>query len=163
METRIITAAYLEDYERKQRITLSKHFGKLPDVAAGSRDFGYHLSVASVYSSRIEGNPMDLDSYLRFETSGMNTTSKSFQEIQDLVAAYELATHAPLDRAQVMNAHLLLSRHLLDEEHYKGQLRDKNVFIYGGGQKIYEGATATRIGQYLFRRPAMVNGQGNDH
>jgi Fic family protein len=140
MRTSLISSAYLDFYKKKQPITVLKHFNKIKEVPMNSQNFGYHLSVASVFSSMIEGNPIDLDSYLKFDTSGMNTKSKSFQEIQDLIAAYTFASKSSLNKKNIFKAHDILTNNLILEEKYRGKLRDKNVYVYGGGVKIYEGA-----------------------
>jgi Fic family protein len=149
MRTKIISSAYLEYYKKKQPITIHKHFNKIKEEPMNSQTFGYHLSVASVFSSMIEGNPIDIDSFLRYDTSGMNTKSKSFKEIQDLIAGYSFAASHSLDRKNVLKAHNLLTNHIIEDENYRGKLRDRNVFVYGGGVKIYEGAESNLLEQEM--------------
>jgi hypothetical protein len=84
MKTNLITSEYLNYYKSKQQITILKHFNKIKEKVLNAESFGYNIAKSSVYSSMIEGNPIDFDSYLRFNSSGFNTKSKSFKEIQEL-------------------------------------------------------------------------------
>ena len=47
-------------------------------------NFNFYVSSAVVFSSMIEGNNIDFDSYLKYTTSGMNMVGKAFLEIEDL-------------------------------------------------------------------------------
>jgi Fic family protein len=88
----------------------------------------------------IEGNPIDFDSYLRYTNSGFNTKSKSFKEIQDLIYAYDFASKNSLTKRNILLAHKILSDNLLEEEKYRGNIRDKDVFIFANETPIYQGA-----------------------
>jgi Fic family protein len=140
MKTNLITSEYLHYYKSKQPISILKLFNKIKETSLNAESFGYNIAKSSVYSSMIEGNPIDFDSYLRYTNSGFNNISKSFKEIQDLINAYDFASKNPLNKKNILTAHKILSKNLLEEEKYSGKIRDKDVFIFGGGIKIYEGA-----------------------
>ena len=94
----ILRPLYLDDYLKKQKITLLKHFNKLKKAP---HTFGYSIAQSAVYSSMIEGNNLDLDSYLKIEASGMDKKNKSFVEIEDLKKAYLFAKSNPISLAYV--------------------------------------------------------------
>ena len=139
MRLSIIKSTYLDSYRQKQPISLLKHFNKLKLIPLTQQNFGYSFSKASVYSSMIEGNSIDHDTYLRYAETGMNTKSKPFQEIEDLRASYLFAQKTKLSKNSFLKAHAISSRTLLSEEKYRGKLRDKNVYIFANQQKIYTG------------------------
>jgi len=145
MRTKLIKSSYLELYKVKQPITISKHLGKVKPVDTDRFSFGYSISAAAVHSSMIEGNPIDFDSYLKFSESGMNTKSKSYKEIQDLIKAYDYATKHDLTYSNFLKAHKFLSETNISEQKYKGKLRDKDVFVYASGKKIYTGTGIDRL------------------
>jgi len=145
MRLSIIKSTYLDRYRQKQPISLLKHFNKLKAIPLTKSNFGYSFSKASVYSSMIEGNTIDLDTYLRFATTGMNTKSKSFQEIEDLRAAYCYAQKTALTKRAFLKSHALSTKTIIGEEKYRGRVRDKNVFIYSNQVKIYTGATPSIV------------------
>lgn len=87
MKLQILSAFYLPFYLKKQPYTLAKHFERLRRKPLNVANFDFYFSTA-VYSSIIEGNPIDASSYWRYKESGMNTSNKSFKEIQDLISAF---------------------------------------------------------------------------
>jgi Fic family protein len=140
MKTKLITSEYLNYYKSKQPISILKHFNKIKETVLNAESFGYNIAKSSVYSSMIEGNPIDFDSYLRYTNSGFNTKSKSFKEIQDLIYAYDFASKNSLTKKNILLAHKILSDNLLEEEKYRGNIRDKDVFVYSREIQIYQGA-----------------------
>lgn len=138
MLTNLIKSNFLSDYEKQQPITLLKHINKLKKTVE-QFDFGYGISDSAVYSSMIEGNPIDLDSFLKYSTTGMNTKSKAYKEIKDLISAYEFARKSKLNKSNFLKAHSILSQNNITEKKYSGKLRDKEVFVFAGGEKRFTG------------------------
>ncbi len=87
----LIKSKYLSVYKNKQNISLSKYFNKIKTIDNNPRNFDFYFSGSAVYSSIIEGNRINFDSYLKYYTSGMNNKGKSFREIKDLKKAYKFA------------------------------------------------------------------------
>jgi len=145
MITKLVKSTYLDFYKKKQPITLVKHFNKIKEIPFNKETFGYSASMASVFSSLIEGNTIDFDTYLKYSTSGMNTKSKSFKEIEDLIRAYEYANKTELNINHFLKAHSILSKTLIAEARYSGKIRDKAVYIFGGGIKVYTGAAPSMV------------------
>ncbi len=135
-----IKSKYLEMYKTKQPITLSKHFAKIKNINLSNEHFDYYISNSAVYSSMIEGNQIDFDSYLKYSHSGMNNKGKSYTEIEDLKSAYRYAKNNILSFDNLLVIHKILSATLIDEQKYRGKIRDKEVYIFKGGVKIYTGA-----------------------
>ncbi len=140
MRTTLIKSTYLDYYKKKQPITLIKHFNKLKEKPFNRKNFGYSASMSSVFSSMIEGNKIDFDTYLKYYDSGMNTKSKSFKEIEDLIRAYEFANKSNLNKINFLKSHTILSKTLISDINYRGKVRDKDVGVWGGGIKVYSGA-----------------------
>jgi len=145
---KIIKSKYLPFYRKEQPITLTKHFNKLKARPLVNGKFGYSIAQSSVFSSMIEGNIIDFDSYLKYSSSGMNTKSKSFIEIEDLKATYEFASEHVPNEKNILKAHKILSKTLL-EPNYRGKIRDKEVYIFGGGKMVYTGASAEIVIQEM--------------
>ena len=141
---KLIKSKYIDIYRKKQPITLLKHFNKLKEQPMSIKSFGYWAAYSSVYSSMIEGNNIDFDTYMKFTTSGMNTNSKSMREIEALKYSYEYAHKHALNKKNIFEAHEILSKPLIDKE-YRGVVRDKDVFIFGDGQIVYKGANSNMV------------------
>jgi Fic family protein len=138
----IIRSILLEEYKKEQKITILKHFNKIKKLPFDKSSFGYSASMASVFSSMIEGNRIDFDTFLEYSNSGMNTKSKSYKEIEVLIKAYEAARGLPLTYTNFLKSHATLSKTLITEAKYRGKIRDKAVYIYSDGVRIYTGASA---------------------
>ncbi|HQA75543.1 MAG TPA: Fic family protein [Salinivirgaceae bacterium] len=137
---KFIAPNYFDEYNEKQKITLIKHFNKIKAIDSNTENFNFYFSNSAVYSSMIEGNIIDFDSYLKYSYSGMNNTGKSFKEIEDLKTAYTFAEEHKLNLDNFLKSHKILSDTILSEQKYRGAIRDKNVFVFSDGKKIYAGA-----------------------
>jgi Fic family protein len=135
----LLRPLYFDDYQKKQPITLLKHFNKIKKQPL---NFGYALENSVVFSSMIEGNRIDIDTYLKYFHSGMNTKSKSYLEIEDLKQAYIFAKSNKISLPNLLKAHKLISKRVLDDKKYIGKIRDREVYIFSQGVKIYTGASA---------------------
>jgi Fic family protein len=136
-----IASAYLDKYNEKQSITLIKHFDKIKKIGSDAQNFDFYFSNSAVYSSRIEGNIIDFDSYMKFSYSGMNNTGKSFKEIEDLKMAYSFAKENRLNFNNFLKCHEILSNTIVEDDIYKGVIRDKDVYVFANGKKIFSGAS----------------------
>jgi Fic family protein len=135
-----IKSIYFERYKAQQPITLLKHFNKIKANGTSAEKFDFYFSNSAVFSSMIEGNRIDFDSYLKYTNSGMNNSGKSFKEIEDLKTAYNFAKTKKLTLKNFLLAHKKATKTVISNAKYRGAIRDKNVFIYGDGVKIYTGA-----------------------
>lgn len=93
----------LEDYlgRRRKQKTAKAHV--LPHLA-------FLPESAAVYSSNIEGNALDLNSFLNSRMSPRKHRPKEAQEIEDLVSAYAFAQNNDLTEHSMLQAHALLSK-----------------------------------------------------
>ncbi len=99
---------YREKYGDLWKRFLSPHAtGK--GLAADVMDLQFLLDASSVYSSNIEGNTLDLNSFLNSRLAPRKHRAKEAVEIEDLVTAYEYARSHPLTERHMLHAHGLLS------------------------------------------------------
>ncbi|HVF45830.1 MAG TPA: Fic family protein [Pyrinomonadaceae bacterium] len=83
--------------------------------------------VSAVHSANIEGNSIDLNSFLRGQTARFK--AKEREEIEDLIGAYEFAqSHAPTER-NLLTAHGMLASTLLPKRSL-GKYRGQMVYVY---------------------------------
>lgn len=138
---KFISSKYFDKYNEKQPITLIKHFNKIKSIGQNKDNFNFYFSNSAVYSSMIEGNIIDFDSYMKFSYSGMNNKGKSFKEIEDLKMAYSFAKEHKLNFANFLKCHKILSNTIVEDKKYKGSIRDKDVYVFANGKKIFTGAS----------------------
>jgi hypothetical protein len=86
----ILTDEYLPEFIKKTGDKLAGFPGKF---AAGSdeNNFEYFLESSAVYSSNIEGNSIDLNSFMNSIMLKEKINSKEYKEIIDLILAYKFA------------------------------------------------------------------------
>lgn len=88
-------------------------------------------AVSAVYSSNIEGNPIDVNSYLASKFRGRNIKfkAKDRREIEDLESAYRFAQSHVLNEKNLLAAHGMLAANLLTRSTL-GKYRDQMVYVY---------------------------------
>ena len=97
--------------------------------AEESHDFRFLLDCAAVYSSNIEGNTLDLNSFLNSRMSPRKHRPKEAQEIEDLVSAYEYAKTHDLCEKNMLHAHKMLSREFVAASR-QGVYRQEPVGVF---------------------------------
>lgn len=146
---KLVVSKYILKYIEKQPITLVKHFNKIKSIGNNLENFNFYFSNSAVYSSMIEGNIIDFDSYLKYSTSDMNNKGKSFKEIEDLKSAYKFARNNKLTFKNLLKAHKILSKTIISESKYRGVVRDKDVYVYNVGKKVYTGASKQKVNEEM--------------
>jgi Fic family protein len=91
----------------------------------------FSFEASAVYSSNIEGNSIDLDSFMN---SKLDRRSRAFKakerrEIETLVEAYQFAQKHVLSEKNLLKAHGILAEHLLPKVQ-RGKYRDQRMFVY---------------------------------
>ena len=90
----------------------------------------YAFAASAVYSSNIEGNPLDLNSYLRSRMrGGTHPRSKEQTEIDALVAAYNFARTHALNEHNLLRAHALFAEPMLPASQ-RGAYHTGRMFVY---------------------------------
>ncbi len=130
----IIKEDYLQYYIDNQKVDIDKRFNELTH---GSNDDDFYFAKAAVFSSQIEGNTIDFDSYLKYFHSGMNNDGKQFNEIEDLKAAYKFASESELNYNNFLTSHEILSKNVIRPKKYRGKLRKEKVGIISNSKLEY--------------------------
>src|SRR6267154_1679114 len=107
----IIPTDLLKPYLLKVNKGLKASFGKLKDAEISTDSFSFYVSVASVFSSKIEGEEIELDSYIKHKKFGIEFLPDYTKKIDDLYNAYTFAKSHKLTKKNIEKAHTLLSKH----------------------------------------------------
>lgn len=127
---KILTDKYISLYTKNLENSLPKYIKKLTTRDGYSKsDFEHYLQASSVYSSNIEGNSVDIGTYFRNKKFKIRSKKKEMTEIDDLIVAYNFAMNNKLTKTNLLKAHGLLSKHLLDLKSERGAVRKKNIGI----------------------------------
>ncbi len=100
-------------------------------------DLSYEIQVSAVFSSNIEGNSIDLNSFMNMKLSNqIFKQKKEIQEIEDLITAYEFAKANELNEKNFLEIHRILSQTLLPEFR-QGVYRNDKMGVFDENGLVY--------------------------
>ncbi|NHJ85707.1 MAG: Fic family protein [Asgard group archaeon] len=127
---RITERKYLDSYIKSighEIPTLIENF----DFSENRGGFEYLTKSSAVYSSNIEGNSIDLNSYMNYEMNKDKfKVGKEIEEIEDLIEAYEFAQNNELNEKNLLTCHKIFSDSLLIRSK-RGKYRIEPVGVFG--------------------------------
>ncbi|GAB5464738.1 MAG: hypothetical protein Kapaf2KO_01740 [Candidatus Kapaibacteriales bacterium] len=107
------------------------------DFSESNGGFDYLTKAAAVYSSNIEGNSIDLNSYMNYELNKDRfKDGKEIIEIEDLLKAYKYAQSNELNEDNFLHCHKILSNSLLIKSK-KGKYRTESLGVFGKSGLAY--------------------------
>jgi Fic family protein len=132
---KIISTDLLDAYQLQRRPDMEALFEGLQDAAISTDTFSFYTSVSSVFSSKIEGEEIDLDSYVKHKRFGIEFLPDYTKKIDDLYDAYTFAQSHGLNEDNLAEAHRLLSKHIV-ASHQQGKIRTQNMYVSTPDGKI---------------------------
>lgn len=126
---KFISTQYLNQYTQKCNIdwlTISHQLKSKTNFS--TEDFEYYLIASSLYSSKIEGNTLDANSFFRNRSNKTYPKKKEIQEIEDLAKAYKYASENKLTKTNFLKTHEILSKTLLSANQ-RGKIRKEQVGV----------------------------------
>jgi len=136
---KLVSPAYLDEYNRKCNIDWLQAIQQLKSKAGFTpQDFEYCLIASSLFSSKIEGNSLDFNSFYRNRGKKDVPKRKEVEEIEDLVKAYKFASENNLSVSAFLQAHKLFSATLVKPSE-RGKFRKDQVGVYdrATGRPVY--------------------------
>jgi hypothetical protein len=119
----ILSNDLLSEYLEKAPQGLNLAFEGLKDAGISTDSFSFYTSVSSVYSSKIEGEAIELDSYIKHKKFGIEFSPDYTKKIDDLYDAYSFAKSSALNESNIRKAHELLSKNI------QGKYRTQNMYV----------------------------------
>jgi Fic family protein len=133
---RIADKKYFEQYHAAIGKDLENLVNRF-DFTEQNGDLGYQTQASAVYSLNIEGNTIDLNSFMNLSFSKEKfKPSKEFQEIEDLISAYNLAQETKLNEKNFLKCHKLLAKQLVMAS-LIGKYRNDKVGVFGQSGLVY--------------------------
>ena len=97
--------------------------------------FKFYNSVSSVYSSKIEGEKMDADSYLKYKLMNVSFLPDLTKKIDDLYNAYTELPENDLNFENFLKIHKILSANLLPSKE-RGIIRNNMMVVMDNNDRI---------------------------
>jgi Fic family protein len=118
----------LEIYVQETHPDLEKQFDALKDADISTDSFSFYTSISAIASSKIEGERMEIDSYIKHKMLNIEYLADLIEKPNDLYQAYLFAQKTVLSADSFLKAHAILAEHLLPE-HQKGAIRTSHMLV----------------------------------
>lgn len=127
MET-LLTHKYFETYVSLSDIAVQPLFEKIKEHEWTVKNFTFYTAVSVMSSSRIEGETLEVDSYVKHKMLDVEYLSDLTEKPNDLYKAYEFARDNPLTKENFLEAHSIAIENLLLANR-RGRVRSGNMLI----------------------------------
>ncbi len=142
---KILTTKYLEKYKvlliNSPNILLQNMKKKKIQVDY----FQFYNSVSSVYSSKIEGEDIDFDSFFKHKFMNIKFKPGYTKKADDLYSAYDFILRNNLSGENIINVHKIISNNLLPTDQ-QGFIRNNPMFVLNNNDEI----------EYVAAEPSIV-------
>lgn len=145
---KIIPNGLLQAYKEAFNSQAKEYFEALHESEISTDTFSFYTSVSAVFSSKIEGEHIELDSFIKHKRLGVSYKPDYTQKIDDLYSAYEFAKENPLVPDNLLVALALLTKNILHPSQ-QGRFRKGNMFVITNDGKI----------EYVAIEPDAVSGE----
>jgi Fic family protein len=135
MELKILTNKLLSDFTKSVKESPLDKIKKIKKFDLAVDYFQFYKSVSSVYSSKIEGEEIDFDSYFKHKFLKVKFNPDYTRKADDLFLAYEFIDHHQLNFVNIQKAHSILSKSLLPKSQ-QGLIRTNPMFVINSADRI---------------------------
>jgi Fic family protein len=125
---KILYDKYLEEYNKQLSINIASSLNEIDNIELTSQTFTFYTSVAVISSSKIEGEQMEIDSYVKHKMQDIEYLPELIEKPNDLYNAYLFAKENKLNAKNFLQSHVLLSNHLLPEK-WRGVYRKNEMLV----------------------------------
>lgn len=127
MKLQLIKADLLPQY-LQQINGLQPKFDALKDAAISNDTFSFYTSVSAMASSKIEGEKLEIDSYVKHKMLHIDYINNLVEKPNDLYNAYLFAQKNELTKTTFLKAHTIIATHLLAQAK-QGKYRKVNMLV----------------------------------
>lgn len=139
-ELKILTTKYLEEYKERLGISPDILLQNMEQKKITVNHFQFYNSVSSVYSSKIEGEDIDFDSFFKHKFMNIKYQPDYTKKADDLYSAYEFILNNKLTGENIIKAHKIITTNLLPEDQ-QGLVRSNLMFVLNSNDEIEYVAT----------------------
>ncbi len=135
MDFKIITSDLFEEYKKIVGESPLSQIDKVEKFEVPVDYFQFYKSVSSVYSSKIEGEDIDFDSYYKHKFLNVKLKPDYVRKADDLYLAYDFIDNRKLNLENIQKAHSILSSNLLPKSQ-QGLIRTNPMFVINSDDRI---------------------------
>jgi Fic family protein len=129
-------------YKEDVNINFEKEINEIVALEYTPENFKFYRSISAISSSKIEGEVMDVDSYIKHKMLDIEYLPNLTEKPNDLYNAYVFAQENELSKNNFFEAHKIIAKHLLPIKQ-QGKIRTGLMLImeHGTGRIQYEAAS----------------------
>lgn len=125
---KLLSDCYIENYIASQGVDIVIAWNQIRERSWTSENFRFYTAVSVMSSSRIEGETMEIDSYLKYKLQQIEYVPNLVEKPNDLFEAYEYASDYSLCASHFLESHRIATQHVLVESQ-RGVLRTGNMLL----------------------------------
>ncbi len=141
MSFEILTSELLVEFTLRVCESPINKLNKIKKLELPVDYFQFYKSVSSVYSSKIEGEDIDFDSFFKHKFMNVKFKADYTKKADDLYAAYDFIDTNKLNLKNVKKSHSILSSNMLPQSE-QGQVRINPMFVINSNDQIEYVATS---------------------
>lgn len=143
---KLLSFRYFEKYQQSLPTGLEEAFKEIQEKPWNPDSFKFYTAVSVMASAKIEGEPLEIDSYVKHKTQDVAYLPNLTQKPNDLFDSYEFARDNSLTLSNFLKVHQICTQNLLPETS-RGKLRKGNMLILNQQtQQIqYEAALGSQV------------------
>ncbi|MEX0812475.1 MAG: Fic family protein [Chitinophagales bacterium] len=145
MNFKILSDTLLDAYTNVVKESPLQKLDKIKKIEIPVDYFQFYKSISSVYSSKIEGENIDFDSYFKHKFLKVKFKADYTRKADDLYAAYDFIDNHSISFKNIQKAHSILSAHLLPKSQ-QGLIRNNPMMVINSEDEI----------EYIAAEPAIV-------
>ena len=124
----IIPTLLLDEYLTQVLPNLQETFEALHDAEISTDTFSFYTSVSAMASSKIEGEQLEVDSYVKYKMLNLEYKKDLVEKPNDLYSAYKFAQKNNLNKTTFLKSHKLIAQNLLPSIK-QGVCRKNNMVV----------------------------------
>ena len=135
MHLQILSNHLLDQFKTEFSNRLDVVIDSLDKIETPVDYFRFYNAISSVYSSKIEGEEIDFDSYFKHKFLNVHYKPDYTRKSDDLYNAYEFIFKNILNLNNLKSSHAILTSNLLPASH-QGFIRTNSMFVINSDDKI---------------------------
>lgn len=145
---KLIKDNYFKTWKSMLDIDIQAEFSSIEQIELEPHTFTFYTSVSVMSSSKIEGEQMEVDSYVKHKVLNVEYLPELTEKPNDLYKAYLFANENNLTRKNFLIAHKLIAAHLLPNTQ-QGVIRKTEMLVmeHKTGRIQYEASLASKVSE----------------
>jgi Fic family protein len=149
---KLLTLKFFKTYQSLLDVAIEVLFSEVQEREWTADNFRFYTAVSVMSSSKIEGETLEVDSYVKHKLLNIEYLPNLTVKPNDLYRAYEFARDNKLSLENFFEAHAISTENLLPKSH-RGKVRTGNMLIMEQqtNRVQYEAASSSIVDQEFKR------------